>query len=43
MKESFNRQGLEPAVMMPEEFGRFIRAEVAQNVKVVRTSGIKVD
>ena len=43
MKEAFNRQGLEPAVMMPEEFGRFIRAEVAQNVKVVRTSGMKVD
>jgi tripartite-type tricarboxylate transporter receptor subunit TctC len=43
MKEAFNRQGLEPATTTPEEFGRFIRAEVAQNVNVVRTSGVKID
>jgi tripartite-type tricarboxylate transporter receptor subunit TctC len=43
MKEAFNRQGLEPAITTPEEFGRFIRAEVAQNVKVVKSAGIRVD
>jgi tripartite-type tricarboxylate transporter receptor subunit TctC len=43
MKEAFNRQGLEPATTSPEEFGRFIRAEVAQNVKVVKSAGIRID
>ena len=43
MKEAFNRQGLEPATTTPEEFGRFIRAEVAQNVKVVKSAGIRID
>ncbi|HEX2827046.1 MAG TPA: tripartite tricarboxylate transporter substrate binding protein [Burkholderiales bacterium] len=43
MKEAFNRQGLEPATTTPEAFGRFIRAEVAQNVKVVKSAGIRID
>jgi tripartite-type tricarboxylate transporter receptor subunit TctC len=43
MKEAFHRQGLEVATTTPEEFGRFIRAEVAQNVKVVKSAGIKID
>jgi tripartite-type tricarboxylate transporter receptor subunit TctC len=43
MKEAFNRQGLEPATTTPEEFGRFIRAEIAQNVKVVKSAGIRID
>jgi tripartite-type tricarboxylate transporter receptor subunit TctC len=43
MKEAFNRQGLEPATTTPEEFGRFIRAEIAQNIKVVKAAGIKLD
>ena len=43
MKEAFNRQGLEVATTTPEEFGRFIKSEVAQNVKVVKAAGIRVD
>ena len=43
MKDAFNRQGLDPATSTPEEFGAFIRNEVAQNIKVVREAGIKVE
>lgn len=43
MKDAFNKQGLEPATSSPEEFGRFIREEVMQNVKVVRQAGIKLN
>ncbi|HYC47242.1 MAG TPA: tripartite tricarboxylate transporter substrate binding protein [Burkholderiales bacterium] len=43
MKEAFNRQGLETATTTPEEFARFIRSEVAQNVKAVQKAGVKID
>jgi tripartite-type tricarboxylate transporter receptor subunit TctC len=43
MKEAFNRQGLDPATSTPEEFATFIRNEVAQNIKVVKAAGIKVE
>lgn len=43
MKEAFNKQGLEPATSTPEEFGQFIRNEVAQNIEVVKAAGIKVE
>ena len=43
MTEAFNRQGLEPGVMAPEEFAAFIRKEVAQNIKVVKDAGIPVE
>lgn len=43
MKEAFNRQGLEPATSTPEEFGQFIRNEVAQNIEVVKAAGIKIE
>ncbi|MCC6534349.1 MAG: tripartite tricarboxylate transporter substrate binding protein [Burkholderiales bacterium] len=43
MTEAFNNQGLEPGVMGPEEFGAFIRREVAQNIKVVKDAGIQVE
>ncbi len=43
MKDAFNRQGLDPATSTPEEFAAFIRNEVAQNIKVVREAGIKVE
>lgn len=43
MKDAFNRQGLEPSTSTPEEFGRFIRDEVAQNIRVVKAAGIKVE
>ena len=37
------RQGLDPAPTTPEEFGAFIRNEIAQNIKVVKEAGIKVE
>lgn len=43
MLEAFNRQGLEPATTSAQEFGAFIRREVAQNIKVVKEAGIAVE
>jgi tripartite-type tricarboxylate transporter receptor subunit TctC len=43
MIEAFNRQGLEPATSTPEEFAAFIRNEVAQNIKVVKAAGIRIE
>jgi tripartite-type tricarboxylate transporter receptor subunit TctC len=43
MKEAFMKQGLDPATSTPEEFGAFIRNEVAQNIKLVKAAGIKVE
>jgi tripartite-type tricarboxylate transporter receptor subunit TctC len=43
MKEAFMKQGLDPATSTPEAFGAFIRDEVAQNVRLVKAAGIKVE
>ena len=43
MKEAFMKQGLDPATSTPDEFGAFIRHEVAQNIKLVKAAGIKVE
>ena len=43
MKAAFMKQGLDPATSTPEEFGAFIRSEIAQNVKLVKAAGIKVE
>lgn len=43
MKDIFMRQGLEPAPSTPEAFGEFIRGEIADNMKLVRAAGIKVE
>ena len=43
MVEAFNKQGLEPATTTPEDFGRFIREEVLQNMNVVKKAGIKTN
>ena len=43
VQETFKRQGLDPAPTTPDEFGAFIRAEIAQNIKVVKEAGIKVE
>lgn len=43
MKDAFNKQGLEPATTTPEEFSRFIRSEIAQNVQVVKDARIKME
>jgi len=43
VKERLAGLGAEPAPMSPEEFGRYVRAEIAKWAKVVRESGAKVD
>ncbi len=43
MKDTFMKQGLEPAPGTPEAFGDFIRSEIAENVKLVKAAGIKVE
>jgi tripartite-type tricarboxylate transporter receptor subunit TctC len=43
MKEAFMKQGLDPATSTPEAFGTFIKDEVAQNVRLVKAAGIKVE
>jgi tripartite-type tricarboxylate transporter receptor subunit TctC len=43
MKAAFMQQGLEPATSTPEAFGEFIRSEIAENVKLVKAAGIKVE
>jgi tripartite-type tricarboxylate transporter receptor subunit TctC len=43
MTEAFRKQGLESATLPPAEFGAFIRREVAQNIKVVKDAGIRVE
>lgn len=40
MKEGLRKLGMEPIVSTPEEFAAFMRNEVAQNIKVMRTIGI---
>jgi tripartite-type tricarboxylate transporter receptor subunit TctC len=43
MSDALRKQGLEPATSTPEEFGAFIRNEVAQNIRIARTAGINVE
>jgi tripartite-type tricarboxylate transporter receptor subunit TctC len=43
MRERFEQQGAIPVTATPEEFGAFIRAEIAKWAKVVKASGAKVD
>jgi tripartite-type tricarboxylate transporter receptor subunit TctC len=43
LKEAFNKQGLEPQSHTPEQFGEFIRAEIAKNMQLVKRAGIKAE
>jgi len=43
VKERFAKQGVEVRTSTPEQFGEFLRAEVARWAKVVRDAGIKAD
>ena len=43
MRESYMKQGLDPAPGTVEEFGAFIRNEIQQNLKLVKMAGIKVE
>lgn len=43
VKERLASLGAEPAPMSPEDFGRYVREEIAKWAKVVKESGAKVD
>jgi len=43
VKADFAKQGAVPMQMTPEEFGRFLAADIAKWEKVVKFSGAKVD
>jgi tripartite-type tricarboxylate transporter receptor subunit TctC len=43
VKERLERIGAEPAPQSPEEFARFVRAEIVRWGKVVKASGAQVD
>ena len=43
MSDALRKQGLEPSTSTPEEFGAFIRNEVAQNIRIAKSAGINVE
>jgi len=43
IKALLMKQGLEPQTNTPEEFGAFIQAQLKQNAKLIKLSGIKTD
>lgn len=43
LRDSFAKQGLEVVGSTPEEFGAFIKSEIAKWTKVVRESGARID
>jgi tripartite-type tricarboxylate transporter receptor subunit TctC len=43
MQERFAQQGAIPAPVTPEEYGAFVRSEIAKWAKVVKVSGAKVE
>jgi tripartite-type tricarboxylate transporter receptor subunit TctC len=43
VKDRFARQGVEVRTSTPEQFGEFLRAEVARWAKVIQDAGIKAD
>lgn len=43
IKEAWKKQGAETMEMSPQQFGEFLRGDIAKWAKVVKTAGIKVD
>jgi len=43
VRENFCRQGLEIVGSTPDDFGSFIKSEIAKWTRVVQQSGAKVD
>jgi len=43
VKDVWARQGAVPMGMTPEEFGKFVREDIAKWAKLVKDTGMKVD
>jgi len=43
VKENWGKQGAVPMDMSPEDFGKFVRADIAKWAKLVKDTGMKVD
>jgi tripartite-type tricarboxylate transporter receptor subunit TctC len=43
VRESFSRLGLEPAGSTPQQFGTFLRAEIAKWTQVIEVAGVRPD
>lgn len=43
MKESLNKQGLEPQTNTPEQFAAFIHSEIARSAKLIKLTGAKAE
>lgn len=43
MKQSLNRQGLEPQTGTPEEFAAFIHGEIEKNAQLIKLIGLKAE
>jgi tripartite-type tricarboxylate transporter receptor subunit TctC len=43
IRESWKRQGANPMVMQPEEFGAYIQSEIDRWAKLIKANGIKVE
>jgi tripartite-type tricarboxylate transporter receptor subunit TctC len=43
MKEQFERNGAEPATLMPAEFTKLIKSEIEKYVKVIKAAGVKAE
>ena len=43
MRDAITRQGREPETNTPEEFGKFIAGQLANNIKLAKIIGLKVD
>lgn len=41
LRASFAKQGLDPQSDTPEQFGEFVRGEIAKNVRLVKAAGLK--
>ena len=43
MRESLNKQGLEPQANTPEQFVTFIRGKIAKNAELIKLAGLKAE
>ena len=43
IRDSWKRQGANPMVMKPEEFGAYIQSEIDRWAKLIKANGIKVE